>query len=257
VRILFDNLARATSTTITSDNETPGYPAINLSSIFLNEQYISIFPDDVITLDLGEDKELNCVFIAELNAALFDIEIKNNANVTQYSDTDVENARKVLPIYFDTITARYIVITADASLGLAPFIDTAIDTGAYLKMKELGTGVYYSMPVTQGEGALLSSYGVARTTQTRFFESATGQVISTKLPMLRVREYTFRQIEFSRLEEIFALVEDAGLHTTLFIDTYEDGDENEPALFSQITDIRNPVRQNALYAFTLSIKEAR
>jgi hypothetical protein len=257
MRILFDNLARRASTTITSVNETPGYPAQNLSSIFLNEQFISIFPDDIITLDLGSDMQLNSVFIAELNAAVFDIEIKDNANVTQYSDTDVSNDRKVIPIYFDTITARYIIITADASLGLASFIDTSTDTGAYLKMKELACGVYYSMPVIEGEGALLSNYSLARNSATRFFESASGQVISTKLPMLRAREYTFRKVSYETLDEIFDLVDETGEHTTLFIDTFEDSVLNEPALFVQITDIRNAVRQNAFCAFTLALKEAR
>lgn len=258
MRLLFNNLSRNSTTVITSDNETPGYPAQNLASIFLNEQFISIFPDDVILLDLGSDMSLNCVFIAELNAATFDINIRNNASVSQFSATGIVNSRKVLPIYFDTpLTARYIEISADASLGLAPFIDATVDLGTYLKMKELGCGVYYNMPVIQGEGALLSNYSVDRNTETRFFESSSGQVISTKLPLLRVREYSFRQVEYDTLNEIFDLLESTGFHTTLFIDTFEDSILNEPALFAQITDLRNPVRQNALYAFTLSIKEAR
>jgi hypothetical protein len=255
VRILFSDIAKRLTTIITSDNETPGYPAQNLNHNFLDVQYISIFADDIITLDLGSDMSMNCVFLAWLNAAVFDIEIRNNANSIVYSQADYENGRSILPIYLgSTVTARYIQITADASLGLASFIDSATDLGIYLKMKGIGCGVYFET----ADGGPRNGHDLGFSFNTTFFKSKSGQVISTQFPMLAVRKWDFAAQSYEATQDFFDNLKLLGTRKPTYIDFFPLVTDSDPPLYCSITEnINGPTRRGVEFVYSFEVEEAR
>lgn len=254
MRILFVDRVKKPATVITSDNETPGYPASNLASDFLNEQYISIFPDDVITIDLGADTDLNCVFLAYLNAAVFDIEIRNNASSVVYSGTAVSNSRPVLPIYLgSTVSGRYIEISADASLGLASFVDTEIDMGAYLKMKGFGAGVYFETE----DGGPLNGHDLGVSSGTTFVRSKTGQVISTQFPFMAARKWDFAAQSYADAQAFLAQLRLLGLQKPTYMDFFPGTTEYDEPLYAVIEKLTGPRRSGVQFTYSFEIEEAR
>jgi len=254
VRILFVDKVKKPATVITSINETPGYPASNLASDFLNEQYISIFPHDVITIDLGADTELNCVFLAYLNAAVFDIEIRNNASSVVYTQASYSNSRPVLPIYLGSIvTGRYIEISADASLGLASFIDTDVDMGLYLKMKGLGSGVYFETE----DGGPLNGHDLSIFSETTSLRSKTGQIISTQFPFLAARKWDFGAQTYAMVQIFLTNLKLLGLQNPTYMDFFPDTLEYDDPIYCAITKVTGPKRSGVEFTYSFEIQEAR
>lgn len=254
MRILFVDKVKKPATVITSINETPAYSASNLGSNFLNEQYISIFPDDVITIDLGADMELNCVFIAYLNAAVFDIEIRNNASSVVYTQSGYSNSRPVLPIYLgSTVTGRYIEISADASLGLASFVDTEIDMGLYLKMKGLGSGVYFETE----DGGPLNGHDLSIFSETTNLRSKTGQIISTQFPFLAGRKWDFAAQTYANVQLFLTNLKLLGLQKPTYMDFFPETLEYDEPLYCAITKVTGPKRSGVEFAYSFEIQEAR
>jgi hypothetical protein len=254
VRILFVDRVKKPATVITSVNETPGYPAENLASDFLNEQYISIFPDDVITIDLGSDTELNCVFLAYLNAAVFDIEIRNNASSVVYSGADVSNSRAVLPIYLgSTVTGRYIEISADASLGLASFVDTEIDMGQYLKMKGTGAGVYFETE----DGGPLNGHDLGVFSGTTSVRSKTGQILATQFPFFAARKWDFAAQTYAAAQDFLTNLKLLGLQAPTYMDFFPGTTELDAPLYAAITRFAGPKRSGVEFTYSFDIEEAR
>lgn len=254
MRILFVDKVKKSTTVITSDNETPGYPASNLASDFLNEQYISIFPDDIITVDLGADTELNCVFLAYLNAAVFDIEIRNNASSVVYTQSAYSNSRPVLPIYLgSTVTGRYIEISADASLGLASFVDTDVDMGQYLKMKGLGSGVYFETE----DGGPLNGHDLSVFSETSSVRSKSGQIISTQFPFMAARKWDFVAQTYADAQEFLTNLKLLGLQNPTYMDFFPDTLEYDDPLYCAITKFDGPKRSAVQFKYSFEIQEAR
>jgi len=253
VRILFVDKVKKPATVIASVNETPGYPASNLASDFLNEQYISIFPDDVITIDLGADTAIDCVFLAYLNAAVFDIEIRNNASSVVYSGAGVANSRPILPIYTGAVTGRYIEISADASLGLASFIDTDIDMGLYLKMKGVGAGVYFETE----DGGPINGHDLSVFSGTTSVRSKTGQIISTQFPFMAARKWDFSAQTYAAVQEFLTQLRLLGLQKPTYMDFFPGTTEYDDPLYCVITRLTGPKRTGAEFSYSFEIEEAR
>jgi hypothetical protein len=254
VRILFVDRVKKPATVISSDNETPSYPASNLGADFLNQEYISIFSDDVITIDLGSDTDLNCVFIGYLNAAVFDIEIRNNASSVVYSGTDVDNSRPILPIYLgSTVSGRYIEISADASLGLASFIDPEIDMGQYLKMKGLGAGVYFETE----NGGPLNGHDLGMSSGTTFVRSKTGQVISTQFPFMAARKWDFVAQTKAAVDSFVLNLKLLGLQRQTYIDFFPGTTDYDEPLYCVITRLTGPKKSGVEFTYSFEIEETR
>lgn len=253
MRILFVDKVKKPTTVITSVNETPGYAAQNLASDFLNEQFIAIFPDDVVTIDLGADTAIDCVFIAYLNAAVFDIEIRNNASSVVYSGSSVENSRPILPIYTGSVTGRYIEITADASLGLASFVDSETDMGQYLKIKGVGAGVYFETE----DGGPLNGHDLSIFSETTSVRSKTGQIISTQFPFLVARKWDFAAQTYDNVQLFLTQLRLLGYQKPTYMDFFPETLEYDEPLYCAITRVTGPVRKGTEFTYSFEIQEAR
>lgn len=251
---LFKDLAKLPGTTITALYDVPQYPAANVANIFLNKWFISALQGDTVTVDLGADFPMECVYVAGCNADKFTVVAKNALAATVFSIADQANDRNVTPVYFgETLQVRYVDVSADVSLGLAPFVDPLIDLATNLKIKGIGCGECFNLP-----GDLLNGFTLPRTMNTRFSRSQGGQYTSSQYEPLRERNWTFDNVEWDDLKLIEAAIQYLGYKNPTFFDMFDESTTYDPPMYMVIDDVIQPERvRGDLYRFTLKMKEAR
>jgi len=89
--------------------------------VFLNRPYIASGLTDVITLNYGSNVAIDSLFLAYCNCAFVLVQIYNAANTLVYSVTK-NILRPIETIYFTSVEASKIVLTANLANGISPWV---------------------------------------------------------------------------------------------------------------------------------------
>jgi len=258
MRVLWTDYVKKYAASIDSLFGQEGYPASNVASQFLNSLFISIFQADTVTIQLDQDRSISAVYVAGCNCAKFTVEIKNAGGSTVYGPTEHDNLTSVQAVYFDAVDGRDILVSADINAdGLAPFVDTEMDSGDNLKIKGIGAG----SPQDLKDG-ILSSFGLPAITNTRATVSASGQITSTKLPVLATRSWEFDNYTYADVMAAQSNFEKLNIQNPTYFDPFDEatGDYEQPrymALTDTLSIQRLSGRDFGRYRFTMILQEAR
>jgi len=239
MRILLEDLAR--TATISSDYETTTYPASNVADVFLDTLYVSILPSDILTIDFGQLRPIDSIYIAGCNATSVAYEVFDNYGTVIYSGT-IDITRDVCTEYFAELSARKVVFTID--LGFAE--------GDYIKIKGIGCGVTHRVPW------LLNNVVPSISNETASIRTKTGQVLRGKAPSILSYEITIPKLTLQEVKDTSKLLDTIGIHWPTYWDLAEGTEEYFDPIYAEISDVWavSKIGGNR-YNLTLTIKETR
>lgn len=236
MRILFVDHVR--NATITSTYSTASFPVRNLKSLFLDTIYMASTGSDVVTVDLGQNKQIDSLFFAGCNCEEVGVVIKNSSGVTVYTAT-VSISREVETHYFTEVTGRTIILT----------LDTPSPT-TMVTMKGFGAGV-------TARYIHLNDIAPQIVNDSSFTRTATGQVLRNEFPSFRGFTITIPNLDRAEFNALMSLIRTLGTHKPTYWDFTEENKDMDDPIYAEINQAWTPVQKANYFNVEIPILECR
>lgn len=233
--LLIDHVRNAN---ITSTYSTVSFPVRNLKSLFLDTLYVASTGSDVVTVDLGQNKQIDSLFFAGCNCESVGVVIKNSNGVTVHTAT-VPITREIDTHYFTEVTGRTIILT----------LDTPSPT-TMVTMKGFGAGVTI-------RHVLLKDLGPELVNDTAYTRTATGQVLSNETPTFRGFTITVPKLNRAQYNTLLANLKTLSVHKPTYWDFTEDTKTFEDPIYAEIPQVWTPLPKSNYYNVEIPILECR
>lgn len=224
---------------ITSLFPTQSFPPRNLKSTFLDTLYVATTGSDVVTIDLGQNKQLDSIYFAGCNCESVGLVIKNSSGFTTYSAT-VPITREIESHYFTEITGRTLILT----------LDTPAPT-TMVKMKGVGCGKAFSASFISED---LSPELQNQTSSTR---TVTGQVLRNETPTFRAFTITIPGLTSATYKAALSALKSLGIHKPTYWDFTEETKDFEDPIYAEIPAVWKPIPKPTHYSVEIPILECR
>jgi hypothetical protein len=239
MKILFEDVLQETGVVATSLHETVNYPPSKLFDRFLWERFQSDEADDTLTVELPEEKSMNCLFLGYTNSQSYVIKLYDTSDVLLLT-IEVDSPGEITALHFTEIDVKYITIELSAPSG---------SIAVYLGGVAGGISELFPNPV--------AAWNQDVTDNSNFSNSSHGQSLQNYINPLRKIAYDFQDIERTRALEIQELYKNKGIGGIIWLDAFESSETFEAPLRAIIIDKVMPIKLARRYGFTLSVLEAR
>ena len=239
MRILFEN--KIEHSTVAAQDGSLNYPADSIWHPFLRKKFKSEFGDDVLTIDLEEISDLNCFFMGYHNVDAGSVVFFDSGLSPIGSALDLADAEDLFVAYFSSISVRRIVVTIQNTAGNQVYVGG------------IGAGTYVQMPTN-----LTAGFDRAVSDDTVVDESPGGQTSRNKAASLRIRSFTFPDMDATERDRVDAPILALGIGKPVYVDIFEGDRTADAPMYAKFTEprrITNPAARR--YDLSIQLKEAR
>lgn len=239
MKVLFTNELKNYDS-ITSDNESGNYPAVNIVHNFLTRRYQYQYgASDQITIEMPSDINVDSVFWSYTNATQIDITL--------------------LDVY-------------DTELVSCSFTNMTFDSGAYhfaqryTTVRKIIVDIYavdgaYLGGVAAGEiydiGDPVSPWSEPSIDNSILDISPGGQASQTPFAPLRAHTWDFRDFDRNEMNDIVNVYRDVSVGALIWVDAFPNNYNFAPPLYAVLLNGIVPKKNGRRYDWSLSIQEAK
>lgn len=248
MNILLKN--RAPLATITAGNENPNYPAVNVASPILKQRFQSLANSDTVTLDLGANTAIDCVFLGWTNADSVTITVRNAANSVVHTVTRAisrPSADPLVPyeVQYGVVESFYFTEIQGAKLQVALSASAPVFVGG------VGFGLMDQTPDVS------ASWDKGFDDNSIVSESDGGQTLQNYVRPLQ--QFTFDMPNMNAEErEYWALAySNVGRGRNVWVDFFPGDHDYQAPLWCTIASVLDLKKSGHRYTMKLKFKEAR
>ena len=238
MKIIYDNVLLGYDS-ITSDNESINYPAVNIADEILEKRYQFTYgSSDQITIELEESEYINSIFFAFTNATQLDFKLYDVYDTLLASHSFTSITANCDAYHF---TSRYFVKKI--------IIDVTAVSGGYLG--GVAAGEYYDLgsPTSPWEEGFVDNSVVE--------SSPYGQSSQSYVEPIPENTWLFREYTREKINELKAIYQSLGVGFKIWVDPFEDSIDFIDPFYARITAPIRPQKNGRRYDFEFSVSEAR